>query len=197
MRWLAVTSRGDWARLLTAPGRVLLPLHNLQKIRHFRYIDTVVGFHAQEILVTRDDVLRTSAHRAFENSIVVRVFLDDIQFDLRSDEAGRVHCDLPCFDNFIRCRAEFAYKDISEFIQDCGGDDQVHLPCRSEADKLGRIPSPEDNARNQKIGIGSSLQHLTAVFAPHLLDELGNVLLLDAKAAGSRLHLLRKTVEPA
>lgn len=50
-----------------------------KEISHFDYLRATVAAKPQKIVVASDDVFRPSVDRAFENAIVGRIFLDDIQ----------------------------------------------------------------------------------------------------------------------
>src|SRR5437667_7521044 len=85
----------------------LLLLSPLQKLTRLHDFDTSVVAQAQQILVPGQDVFRTRLDRALENTIIWRIFLDDVQHLGWDDAVRKTGQPQPCVVEPVAVPLEF------------------------------------------------------------------------------------------
>lgn len=89
-----------------------------QEVSDCHDANSFVASQAQKMAVSGDDVVAISAHRAFENSVVIGILLDDIEARGGSDGLGASADLLANTGNVFVRPPEFSFQNIRNFVQD-------------------------------------------------------------------------------
>ncbi len=96
-----------------------------QKVRWTANGHPVVLPEAQQIVITRDNVVRPCRNRAFENPVIRRIFLNHVELHRGRSRAGYFGDPLSRLRNIIGLPAELSRQHTADFIQDRFGHGEV------------------------------------------------------------------------
>ena len=118
---------------------------------------------AQQIVITRDDVIRPRRDRAFKNPVIRRVFLNHAELHRRHSRPGYPGNPLSRLCNVVGLPTELSRQNAADFVQDRFGHNEIDLTRARQLQELKRPAAWEHERRDKYICIGSDARHSSPV----------------------------------
>ncbi len=161
------------AALQPLPGCAVL----FQKLACLHNPDAAVLAEPQQILIARDDELRPGFQRAFQDAVVVRVFLDGIDGVLRGHETSELGKLFSCEVQPVPLPREVVTQHGHEFIQNRVRNVDAEHPGAGHAEKAS-TDAAKFQSRHVNVGIEGDSEHsapLERVDSAPILDDFRHI----------------------